>query len=497
MVTEYKLFIIANPDEPNWRGIASPFWNQYRVGTQVEILIRRLLEARLPHAKVIISIPHDYEDARMKMLLEKHEIHLHKGPRDLQERERAIARKLAPHQAAFFHKVEHPLVDQVILRRLVDELSSCAAREIVLNGVIPGTAPYRVLTSRHGEQRRVEVDYLDEWRFGAEVSDAEKVRCFRWLVEELGEAIFSIGLERLGRFLRSNRYRVLFFGLPIDPIFVDRCDNCGQSLDPAPVSETLPINSFIPQDMSYYWECPYCGLVHLNPRPEESAIADLYGIDYALYRAGRSSLDSRWDWRKLIGSISEPNGTLLDVGGGTGGLQKFLPTGWRYGLCEINSSAAELARAAGATFVYVGELDTLPRTTQWDVIAMMQLIEHLPFSTFTRYVAAAQKLLRRKGKLCLSTPNFDSNLNRVFGLSNAGMPYHLYLYREDTLRAIIHNLFPMAKIAVEVGNVVGLPGWADHWQRAALSGSLRALAAQREWVLRQQDDCLFVTVEFG
>ncbi|MCR4419333.1 MAG: class I SAM-dependent methyltransferase [Clostridia bacterium] len=495
-MSEYKLFIIANPDEPNWRGITTPFWNQYRVGAQVEILIRRLLEARLPQAQVIVSLPYDYHDRRISELVAKYGIHVQKGPPDTEERERTIARQLAPHQAALFHRVEHPLVDRVLLQRLVAELSSSVTSEVVLSGFIPGMAPYRVLTSQHGERRQVELDQLDRWRFGAEVSDVEKVRCFAWLVETLRENVFSIGPEELGTFLRSNRYQALYFGLPLEVVFVERCDNCGQALEPGPCSDTLAMNSFVPQDVPYYWVCPHCGLVHLNPRPEESSIAALYNVDYALYRGNRSNLVNRWDWQELVDSLTERSGTLLDVGGGTGELRAFIPSGWRYGLCEINSSAAELARANGATFVHVGDLGALPHSARWDVIAMMQVIEHLPFSTFMSYIAAAKRLLRRNGRLYLSTPNAGSALTRTFGLSYAGMPYHLYLYTETSLRTIINQRFTNASLTVELGNAVGLPGWVSHWQGAALSQSLRRLAGQREWVLAQHDDCLFATLKF-
>lgn len=472
------IYILSNPDENNWRGVPSPFWNQIGSLWQIELLLHRLALIKFSH-RVIISLPNGYTDARLGELIPKYNCQIKFGTRSLLEREKEIMNSLNPQDLALFFKVEHALVDYIEINDLLSILANDSCKEIQLCGFIPGTMPYKIVYGSGNGMKLIESNKLDNMRFGAEISDNDKIRSFSWIASKLGSRILDITIEQLSSFLQENRISIMFFGEEIDYETIDRCDFCGGGLDYLPISNTLPINSFIPCDRSYYMNCRNCGLVHLNPRPSKNYLSLLYNSNYAVERSGKALLSRHKNWQWVLKKLPrKQNFSLLDVGGNSGEFGEFLDKKiCEYHLTDISDSACSLASAKGI-LAFQGRFDEIDFPRKYDFITMFELLEHLPLANIKKYLYKAASLVKPGGSIFISTPNHDSLLNKHFGLAYAAVPYHYYLFSASTLKRIVERSIG-CKTSIEETccNLVNLWGWKEHWEHFVLGKDKRKLAS--------------------
>ncbi len=160
--------------------------------------------------------------------------------------------------------------------------------------------------------------------------------------------------------------------------------------------------------------CDVCGLVQASPLPSEE---ELQGY----YRAYSYLEPSSWvappavlrSLSRLMDSFEPFRQTnqLLDVGCGAGHLLRVAQHhGWQAFGSELSEAAIERLCQEGLV-VYRGHPSGFPLSSQFDIVTMSEVIEHLrdPLS----YAQAACQLLRAGGILYLTTPNFDSFASRI------------------------------------------------------------------------------------
>ncbi len=163
--------------------------------------------------------------------------------------------------------------------------------------------------------------------------------------------------------------------------------------------------------------CTTCGLVRATPRCAPERIAARYSAEYfwgeylpslgvVNGQVDERFIDERYaPWVQLGASAGGPAGRLLEIGSGAGLFAKaFARAGWTVTGVEINPEGAQFARERLGVDVrsqYAEDLDVAPGTM--DVVAMMDVIEHVPEPR--HLLATAYRLLRTGGRLIVYTPN--------------------------------------------------------------------------------------------
>jgi len=125
----------------------------------------------------------------------------------------------------------------------------------------------------------------------------------------------------------------------------------------------------------------------------------------------------------------------LDVGCGDGWmLSAMRDSGWRVIGSEISISTARSAAEENQVAVFVGELDALHSSAQFDFVILSQVLEHVsdPFTVLRR----CTDLLPRGGAIVVAVPNFSSWQARFFGRSwlHLDVPRHQHHFSPQTLR---------------------------------------------------------------
>lgn len=223
--------------------------------------------------------------------------------------------------------------------------------------------------------------------------------------------------------------------------------------------------------------CRHCGLMWLDPRPLPEEIWKTYGA-YCTHSAAPSGSSPRLGrLRDRIGSAvlsacygyepdcgqppgrgiprslcrapflrdifgfpimglrADERGRLLDVGCGDGAfLARMKRLGWETVGVEPDAKAAQGAKTRFGVDVITGTLEQagFPEAS-FDAITLSHVVEHLaePAETLRR----CEKLLRKGGRVIVTTPNAESLGHRIFREHWRGLevPRHLMVFSLPTL----------------------------------------------------------------
>ncbi|NBV76665.1 class I SAM-dependent methyltransferase [bacterium] len=195
---------------------------------------------------------------------------------------------------------------------------------------------------------------------------------------------------------------------------------------------------------SYHLYRCSCGLgfVHPLPNPSEVYSTDYFsgaheGFGYADYDRDKEVMVPTF--REYIRRIKvlKPTGCLLDIGAATGFFLNIARMeGFQIEGVEISMFAAERAREKGIV-MHTGTLETFRSIKQFDVITMLDLLEHVtdPQALLKR----ARDMMGAGGVLIINTPDFRSWYARMLGKGWHLIvpPEHLYYYTRPVLREML------------------------------------------------------------
>jgi len=254
-----------------------------------------------------------------------------------------------------------------------------------------------------------------------------------------------------------------------------------------------------------YVRCTRCGLVQMNPQPDEAQVMKRYqetsGADYCAYeRANEESFLNLqllalrdagfYDLERELfeganSGSQERIPAVLDVGCATGTLLSELKRrGWQTCGVEISPSA-EYARSVRSLDVRGMPLEQNNfKDASFDVILASHFIEHL--NDPRRFLQEAYRLLKTGGRLFITTPNISGFQSRIFGSAwRSAIFDHLYLFSVKTLCAMLINSgFELESVHTWGGLAAGTaPPWlkkiADHLAKKTGQGDVMILRAEK------------------
>lgn len=197
-------------------------------------------------------------------------------------------------------------------------------------------------------------------------------------------------------------------------------------------------------------KCRHCRLVYVSPRPKQKDIHKYYepesywGFDLTKseLRAANKKRDEAYKglYEEIFKQVKR--GSVLDVGAGTGlFLTKFKDKGWTVRGVELSEEACRYASKAHQIVLDKGDLlDQIYPKKSFDVVTINGCLEHLykPKETLELIFS----LLREKGLLVITVPNFGSIGRRFFGKEWYALqpPTHLYHFTPETLTEMLKKI---------------------------------------------------------
>ena len=196
------------------------------------------------------------------------------------------------------------------------------------------------------------------------------------------------------------------------------------------------------------FRCAGCGLVFLNPMPDENAIGRLYPESYYSYQEHfRVS-----KLKELLRTLSlmrihtrdprfDAPGRVLDIGCGSGWfLSEWRDRGWEVYGVEVSAEAAEVGRREAGLNIFAGTLLEARFPNQYfDYVRANHAFEHIVSSH--EVLDEIRRILKPEGKLLLAVPNIESLTARIFGKSwwHLCAPVHVFSYSPSTLRRLLEQ----------------------------------------------------------
>jgi 2-polyprenyl-3-methyl-5-hydroxy-6-metoxy-1,4-benzoquinol methylase len=203
--------------------------------------------------------------------------------------------------------------------------------------------------------------------------------------------------------------------------------------------------------------CHGCDHVYLNPRPGPADLAAIYPPDYYAFGGASNPLVARlrrrWEGGKvrMYRELLPPGPRrVLDVGCGNGRflslLRDFGDPEWELVGIDIDAAAVDQCQAEGFEAHVTRVEDFAGRDGQFDLIIMLQLIEHVEDPAVLS--ERVYKLLRPGGAFVVETPNLAGWDYAVFHGSTWGhyhFPRHWNLFSTPAL----HRMLERCGFAIE------------------------------------------------
>lgn len=184
--------------------------------------------------------------------------------------------------------------------------------------------------------------------------------------------------------------------------------NCPYCTEPAPLKfRTKDRNRAISNEQFSYYSCPDCSLIFLSPIPKN--LGDYYSEQYYLLPTSlRELAQSAEAERYKIDLVKQfaTQGRLLEIGPATGAFAYLAKeAGFEVETIEMNERCCKFIREVINIPAIQSDdiVSSLKQTQPIDVIALWQVIEHLP-DPWTALDAIAQHL-QPGGFLILAAPN--------------------------------------------------------------------------------------------
>ncbi|HRR97004.1 MAG TPA: class I SAM-dependent methyltransferase, partial [Candidatus Ratteibacteria bacterium] len=161
-------------------------------------------------------------------------------------------------------------------------------------------------------------------------------------------------------------------------------------------------------------KCKNCGLVYVNPQPEQQEINKYYN---EIYKSKREPTDRKKrakvkEAMKIIGSIKRivksEKLKLLDIGCGFGYVLKAgKDIGWEVMGLDMAEWMVEYARKEFGVKAEVGKFPGINfKAESFDIITLLEVIEHLPDPSLG--LKDICTVLKKGGYLIVRVPNIES-----------------------------------------------------------------------------------------
>ncbi len=187
--------------------------------------------------------------------------------------------------------------------------------------------------------------------------------------------------------------------------------------------------------------CRNCRLVYVNPIEKAGEIDESYhersSADAAVVYDSRLSVA-----KSQIALIARcgPGQSLLDIGCGEGFfLSMAARSGYSVKGVDLSSDAAEYARKTFRVDVEASSLEEMQfAENSFDVATLWQVLEHVPYPL--ELLKEVNRILRPRGLLIVSTPDFEGAPARVLGTRWWDITrLHINHFTDETLTAILQK----------------------------------------------------------
>jgi len=195
-------------------------------------------------------------------------------------------------------------------------------------------------------------------------------------------------------------------------------------------------------------QCQLCGLVYVNPQPEEDFLKEHYQsylpesqTDIAGWGRMMSGVFGR-SLKIINKAAGASRGKLLDIGCAHGFFVKAaLNAGWEASGIDLSKQAVQYGESRGLEVANLTLFEKKYEDNYFDVITMFYVLEHLPDPS--KYLKEIHRVLKPSGVLLVRVPHTTPivKILKTFNISNTlyDAPSHLTDFSPHTLKRMLEH----------------------------------------------------------
>ena len=227
-----------------------------------------------------------------------------------------------------------------------------------------------------------------------------------------------------------------------------QCPLCNAA-SPAKYATATDVEYFTTSKKFDYYECSVCDILFIDPMPVNE-LNSIYPSNYYSFTAMNRSISFRLKdlidtifYRKILKQVPGNDLKALDIGGGTGTLLDSLIKADKRithtQVVDIDPKARPIVEAKGYHY-YCGTIERFSGNVAYDVILMLNLIEHV--ANPKAVIEKAVSLLSNTGVIIIKTPNYKSLDAVLFKKTYWGglhCPRHWILFTKKSFENLSSN----------------------------------------------------------
>lgn len=236
--------------------------------------------------------------------------------------------------------------------------------------------------------------------------------------------------------------------------------------------QSSDFNHGISNERFTYFRCAKCGLCFLQPVPED--IGKYYRLDYYAIPENIEQLavlSSKQKHKLEAVQKFMANGRLLEIGSSYGDFAYLAKVaGYDVSAIEMDEQCCQFLRTqVGIEAINSDDpINTLKTLGKYDIIALWQVIEHLPSPWKTLELLVEH--LSPNGLLVMAAPNPNALQFRLFGAhwTHLDAPRHLQLIPISVLKEYLHKL-GMVPVLVTTSDAESLKANTYGWKKSIMN----------------------------
>lgn len=175
-------------------------------------------------------------------------------------------------------------------------------------------------------------------------------------------------------------------------------------------------------------ECTSCGMVYVNPRPTEEAMASFYPVDYHDYRDRKTFISRYREQARFLPDLAGKR--VLDIGCARGDFLEYLLSKSDFQAFGIDAFSDHVKdQRIRFTRGTIDEAD-FP-SDSFDIVMAWAVFEHLHFPSL--YFREVSRILKPDGQLIILVTNANSFYG--YPAQREDVPRHTYHFTPDTLES--------------------------------------------------------------
>ena len=404
-----------------------------------------------------------------------------------------VIKKLPKNHSIFIIESINPMMDTNLIKEM-NRLIQKRTKNVVPFGAIPGTAPEIGLAKnnilpylKNKNKARDDAEIIN-WNTQRKANNQFnlkrpiRIKLFLGLVRKI-KFLEKISIEDFLKILRKkeNFNYLLDYCEEVNTKEVKQCPNCNsKNQKPIFFSSSQPTTGFLTSKIPIYYECLSCHLSYLRRQCSPKDIGKFYDAYERPPHRATPLGEEKLIVTKILQDKVKSGSEIVDLGCGFGEFACLLK----------NTNPSWIVKAVDFNLEHIKSIlyknNVIPVSKNFiekfdlrsNAVTLLHVIEHIPFSELKKIISNISRSLKSGGILVITTPNFNSELVKLFDYHLMFPPIHQTIFSDTWLKEFIEKNWNFRLVEKKSASAIleNFDGWFSYFHDNAPDDYSRTIA---------------------